>query len=569
MYLKLTKDNWDSLKFVVSCNQKDYQYLASNGIGIFIYGYPFNDSTVSWISAEDVYQLYSENELSFINDIEGVYTIVILDKIKKKCFVIVDRYGIYNLFYLRNHSFIVLSDVIGEIITHMSGIKLNKESIIEYLNFGLKLGNKTHIEDIYEFESSRIYEINEGLEVTDRVYWEFQGKSEKDKMTKEEFLTVFNEHIATAMSLSEKVSLPLTGGLDTRTILSACLPEKERLHCYTHGVKNARDVKLAQTICDYFKIRHNVYQLDEKWIRTIPSMVEKNAEIFNGLVPLITFMHVEESYTKEKDEGELFISGNVGNEIWRCILGREVVNSANMDDLSLKIIKRLNLNPNITGVYRDYSAKEVIKLLGESVKTELLRGKNTKDPVALSEAFAFRHYCSNWASNTLKATGRDFKVFAALLHRDLLQQIPLLSLSEKSSGFAQKYIVTRNNSYLASLPLDTGRTIAKNLRPRFTGYVIFLFRGSRIVLNALSQKIFKADIVRFPYFTDYPRWLRSYHREFVLEVLSYERMATKELFKKQELRKTVNLFLNGDNSLTRFMVGLMSLEIWLRRVLAK
>ena len=46
-------------------------------------------------------------------------------------------------------------------------------------------------------------------------------------------------------------------------------------------------------------------------------------------------------------------------------------------------------------------------------------------------------------------------------------------------------------------------------------------------------------------------------------------MFARELFQKPELERIVNRFLNGDNSLTRFIVGLLSLEVWLRRVLAK
>lgn len=567
MYLKLMAANFDSLRFVVSRKQNDYQYLEKDNIGIFIYGYPFNASIDSWIAPADVYQQYSRNGLSFINDIEGLYTVIILDKTKKKCFVIVDRYGVYTLFYSRNRNHIILSDVISEIITHMSGIRLNQRSIIEYLNFGFKLGNKTHIEDIYEFESSRIYEINTELEMTERVYWEFKDKLEEGKMTKEEFLTAFNAHIATAKSLAKKLCLPLTGGLDTRTILSACIPEKERLHCYTHGTKNASDAKLARTICHHFGIRHSFYELNEEWIKTIPSMVEKNAEIFNGLVPSVTFMHVEESYTKEDTEGESFISGNMGNEIWRCLLGRRVVDSTSIDDVSLIITKLYEgMNANVAGVYYDYGDKEVTKLLEESVRTELLMGKNVQDPVALSEIFVFRNHCSNWASNTLKATGKHFKAFAAFLHKDLVQQIPRMSLAEKTNGSIQKHIIASNNSYLANLPLDTGGTITNSLSTRLRGHIRLLSLYSRLAMNKISRKIFKANIIRTPYFTDYPGWLRSHHKEFVLEVLSYEKMVTKELFKKQELGKTVNSFLNGDNSLTQFIVGLISLEIWLKRV---
>jgi asparagine synthetase B (glutamine-hydrolysing) len=574
MYLELAEaDSWNEMRITLQEKlQKDYDYYEKENIEVFIYGYPYHEAKVSWLSASDLHQTYLEYGTDFIDEIEGCYTIIILDKIKEKCFVIADRYGVYTLFYLRNHDHIILSDVIGEIITHMSDARLNWESIIEYLNYGFRLGNKTHIVDIYQFEPSRTYEINKGLEMTETVYWESQDKLEEDKMTKEEFLTTFNAHIDTAMSLSKKVCSPLTGGLDTRTILSACIPKKERLHCYTHGTKKASDVKLAQTICNHFDIRHSFYELNEEWIRNLPSMVEQNAEIFNGLIPSISYMHVEESLAKESGQGDLFISGRLGNEIWRCIFGGTTAGSTNMDDVSLILMKRLAGGFQIvTGVYHDYSDQEVIKLLKESVKTELLKGKNAKDSVALSEAFAFRSYCFNWASNSLKVEGKHFKLFAAYLHKDLLQQLSLISLTEKTKGSIQKRIITKNDSYLANLPfeLDTGRIVTGNLSQKLKGYISLFYLDFRYAVNMISRKIFKTDIFRIPYYTDYAGWLRSHHREFVLEVLSYEKMITKELFKKPELEKTVNSFLKGDNSLARFIIGLISLELWLRRVLAK
>jgi hypothetical protein len=568
MYLKLTKTDFDSLKFVVTRKQNDYQYLEKDDIATFIYGYPFNYATDSWLSANDVYQAYLRDGLSFVNDTEGVYSIIVLDKVKKKCFVIVDRYGIYSMFYLRNDDYIILSDVISEITAHMSNIRLNKEKIIEYLNFGFTPGNETHIEGIYEFESSRVYEINQELEMTERIYWESRGSLEEGRMTKEEFRAVFNKHIQTAMSLNKKVCSPLTGGLDTRTILSACISEKERLHCYTHGMKKAPDVRLAQTICQHFGIGHSFYELSKEWIKTIPSLAKKRAEVFNGLVPSVNIVHVEESYTKASAKGELLISGIMGNEIWRCLLGKKVVDSTNIDDVSLKITERVTgINPKVTGVYRDYDDKEVINLLKETVKTELLTAKKAKDPVALSETFVFRNYCSNWASHSLRAMGKHFKVFAACLHRDLIPQIYLMSLAEKTNGSIQKYIITKNSSYLASLPFDTGETITSNLGTRFRDFIRLLSVRFRAAVNLISEKILKLDIFRvYPFYTDYPGWLRRHHKEFILEVLSYEEMATRELFKRQELEKAVNLFLNGDNSLARFVVGLMSLEMWLKRV---
>jgi len=571
MFLKLTTINWDQCKFVVNKKQKDYDYFEKSNLIIFIYGYPFNSSTNHWISSNDVYQMYLKSKFDFIENIEGIYSILIFDKIKNKYFLITDRYGIYNLFYLKNNKHIIISDTIDEIINHMQQIKLNKGSIIEYLNFGFKLGNKTHIEGIYEFESSAIYQINKELEIAEEFYWNILDLTEKDKLTNEKFQTIFNEHVLTAMTLSEKKSLPLTGGLDTRTILSACLPKMERLHCYTHGPKNHGDIKLAQKICEHFGIKYNSYTWDENWIKKLPSNLEKNALIFNGLFSL-GYLHVIESFKKESLSQELFITGVLGNQLFRHHpFGNKIVDSIDLNDISLFIIQNLpsvlyfktDLTSYYNNLFIDYNSKETIDLIRDSIKIELTKAKNVKKPKDLTEFFLFKTYCSNVASHSLKLTGKYFKVFSPFFHKDLLQQIHFMSLKEKTQGSIQKYIIYKNNSYLADLPYTPSNRFLKYMK-------LFIYK--------VSKKLLKKNIINSPLIADYAEWMRNYHKDFLLNILDYDKMITKGFFRKKEFEQIVELFLTDNQSLTnkkeillaysieKFILNIMSLEIWLRSI---
>ena len=564
MFLQLPFSSWDMVKFVLREDHKDYDHFEKNdNLIVFIYGYPFKEGR--WLSAENTSELYSDHYLDFINDIDGIYSIIILDRIKGKCFVITDRYGIYTMFYFKNADFILISDTISEIIPYISSITFNHQRMIEYLHFGYKLGNGTFIESILEFESAKIYEIDKALEIKEQLYWDFFCKSKEDKIPQEDLCEIFNGHIRTALNLEERISLPLTGGIDTRTILSACLPEKDRLHCYTHGIPNTKDIRLAQKICKHFDIEHTIYELTEEWVQTIPSMFQEHSELFNGLVAALRYFHVKESYQKEESKGDLFLSGMLGNEIWRCFFGNQVANCKSRDDVAFNIAKRVMANDKLNSVYRGHNREELLNLIKSSVKDELVKAQNVTDPVNLSEYFVLRNYCSNWAGNNFKAAGRHFKIFPPFLNKDIIPQIPLMDLSEKRDGSLQKHIIARNSSYLANLFSDTGATVNDVLTSRFKHYgktalqkTIF-GRSVVKVLNSLRKKDKSPD-----YFVDYATWLRHYHKLFLLAVLSYDRMLTKDLFRKSELEKVINLFLDGDNSLCGFIMNIVSLEMWLK-----
>lgn len=565
MRLSLSKKDWNQVSFEIKAHQKDYSHMEENGLSVFIYGYPFSAISRRWLSPQDVLRLYPIKGLEFIDDVEGVFTIVILDKTKKLCSVIVDRYGIYSLFYMKKKDSIILSDRLEEITAHAPSTTLNRQSIIEYLNFGHKLGNKTHIKDIYEFEGATVYQIDKQLKISQKAYWKFLGRPRGDNVSDEQLYDMFNDHIMTAMNLEEKVSLPLTGGVDTRTIFSACIPNKNRLHCYTHGVKNAFDATTARGICKHFRVPHSFYELEKDWVRDIPRELERNADIFNGLVPALSWLHINSSYEQEKDRGELLMLGVLGNQLWRAAFAPKIDDSMNIDDVSRAIVgKYTKVNASLT-VYDDYNAEGVVGLLRDSVKDELTKDPNADNPVRLCELFAMRNYSYNWAGNSIKFMGKHFKIFGSLLHKEILQYIPLISFKEKRQGRLQKYIITKNSPYLGSLFLDNEETI-NNLSAVKRHIVLFL-QDYRLGLNKISKKLLKRDIFKVPtaVYTDYPSWLR-YHERFLLEILDYRHMLSRRLFNRSKLEGLIDSFLEGDNSLTKFMLHLVSLEMWLRRI---
>ena len=165
----------------------------------------------------------------------------------------------------------------------------------------------------------------------------------------------------------------------------------------------------------------------------------------------------------------------------------------------------------------------------------------------------------------MKLTGKYFKIFSSYLHRDLLQDISCMSLEGKIYGDIQKYTIINNNIYLANTLLDTDRAVNDNLNVKIKSNIILLSKYFRIAMNKISRKVLKRDIFRTQLRHNYPDWLRKYHKKFILDTVSYEKMVTKNIFKKQELEKIVDLYLKGDNSLAQFISNLISLELWLKK----
>ena len=128
MLLRLSFSNWDTVRFAFTDDRKDCDsFDTKEGLLVFVYGYPFKED--HWVSAQEIAGLCSEGGFGFVHDIDGVYSIVVLDRIKRQCFVIVDRYGVYTLFYTQSDDSVLISDSVRELVRNMPRVTLSETRV--------------------------------------------------------------------------------------------------------------------------------------------------------------------------------------------------------------------------------------------------------------------------------------------------------------------------------------------------------------------------------------------------------------------------------------------------------
>jgi hypothetical protein len=554
----------------------DYNISGNSDLCVFIYGHPFDPYSKTWISAEWVLNEYENDKLDFVSSIEGIYSIIIHDSIINKRFVISDRYGIYSLFYFKDDNNVKISDDLQEIARELSKFSFNEYSIIEFLNFGFKLGTKTHIDGIYEFDSARIYEINGELEISERIYWEFSPCSSADLMSKEEFRHVFNAHVDLAMSLNGHICFPLSGGIDTRMMLSACLDKKNRFHCFTYGVPESRDIKVADKICRHYRIDHNKYFLTDSIIHDFPNNIYNYSRVFNGNISTLMFLlHNMISYEEERKVGDVLLSGVGANEIWRSLLWHwgtrwddQHADKSNTDrDVSTTLFDIFSRNKNnaLFKLYKNYSYDEIRALLINSILSDLNKAEANNDAIQKCCLFMFKNYLGNVASNVLKFMGKQLKIFPVYLHKDLLLQISHFPLAERNTGQIQKYVISKNSRYLSNILANNGVKLSNSLVSNFKRST-WLIKSK---IDGIANRLFigldlELSFHSFIKEVNYSEWTRQYSKTLEKSILDYVSMKTSSLFLPHQLDRALLIYQDGDNSLTSFFSNLMSFELWVK-----
>jgi len=552
------RKSWDGVG-ISTADGPPRDHHDGGGVEVAVAGYPYDGRRVAWLAAEDIHRRYLEGGAALTDDLEGSFAIIILDRNARRCFVLIDPYKIFTLFHAKlPDGRMIISDAVSEITPRLAGIQVDKTAALEFFNFGFVLGSKTLLEGVGMFEPGRIYTMDERLEFSVESYWSFLGK--EGKTTANGLIEAFDSHVSNGLRLSDRICMPLTGGLDSRTVLSACLGARERLHCYTHGRRSSDDVRIARKIARRFGIRYDYYEIGAETIENIPAVALSMSLPCNGLLNTVTSAHFPASYERESVHGDIFFSG-IGGELLRSYYMPAGADRLGARGAFAGALRRKIQLGSDNGVYRGMTAAEVSAVLDESVRTEL-SGYGADDPQALAECFYLENRIGNFLALSMRLVGRYFRTFNPFLEKEMLRMIPRLPAPEKAGGELQRRIILRNAPELARILMDRARIVDSGDSAALMKHLV---RRPFVLAKIYSNKITGRRLFNFS-FTDYYSWLKRRHRSFVLETLDYERMLLRDLFDRDRLENLKAGFLDTRSDLLGFVTNIMSAEIFLERL---
>ncbi len=207
--------------------------------------------------------------VDFLKYIEGMFSIVIYDKIQNKIILIRDRFGIKPLFYSFNKENVVFSSEIKGILkTEMVNKKLNLTAIDSYLSFLCVIDNLTPFENIFKLRPGEMITINLDTGNTkNEYYWDL----EKIDLLDNEEIVINNVFSKIDLSIQEQMQSDvnfgcfLSGGLDSSInaiLMSKHLKEPVKTLSVFFDHKQYNEIKYSRLIND--KIQSKGYEKEIK-----------------------------------------------------------------------------------------------------------------------------------------------------------------------------------------------------------------------------------------------------------------------------------------------------------------
>jgi len=249
-------------------------------------------------SIEDVdflIALYGRDRQNYLRRLRGSFNAFIIDKSEKKLIIVNDRFGLRPLFYYQQGTKLVFASEVNGLLRY-DGIKktINLAGLADFFHFGFLLGTKTYFTDIEILAPGSTLTLQDGnLRV--QKYWSLtfaqEGQKHSEQEYAEQLASAIKEGVTANLEGGFQFGLPLSGGLDSRTI-AACIPKEQYpVLVYTWGLPDSAEVRTARKVTDKLGLeQHNMQRTPEQFVEHFHEAVMMTDGMIPANLPLANFL---------------------------------------------------------------------------------------------------------------------------------------------------------------------------------------------------------------------------------------------------------------------------------------
>jgi asparagine synthase (glutamine-hydrolysing) len=279
----------------------------------------FEGNSAAWMV-----HLYEERGDSFFEELNGLFSGLLIDKRQQKAFLFNDRYGMERLYYHEGRDGFFFASEAKALLRVLPELRaFDEDGLAQFLHHGCTLDGKTLFRDITLLPAASLWAFN-GYSSEKRRYflpssWESQSQLAA-KSFSAELEKTFTRVLPRYFESDGEIGISLTGGLDTRMIM-ACRPQmSDRLVSYTFAGPTGEtlDAQLASRVAAACGIPHHVLRIGHDFFSDFASLVDRTVYITDGCFGVCG---AHEIYLNNQARGlaPVRLTGNFGSEILRGV----------------------------------------------------------------------------------------------------------------------------------------------------------------------------------------------------------------------------------------------------------
>ena len=524
-------------------------YDEDSDVTLIFSGDCFKDpQTIDTVGKNWIIQKYAKLGERFVEELNGLFSGLLIDGRRNRAFLFNDRYGIERIYCHQANTGMYFSSEAKALLHVRPELRAFDESgVAQYLAFGCTMGEQTLFRGVSVLPGGSMWSLAHGEIQSKTRYFKPSAWEVQEPLTEQQFDSEFSEtfqRILPRYTEDDKiVGISLTGGLDSRMVM-ACLPKTNTTHsCYTFVGENGLtlDARLAAKIAGSLGLAHSALRIEPEFLRHFDAYFDRTVYVTDGCATAVS-SHEIYFNAQARQISPVRLTGNFGSEVLR----------------SVSTFKPLGLQA---------------RLLSDSyAKAVAVEARRAPSDGAHSVTFAaFREI--PYSLFGLFAAGRSQVTFRTpYLDNDLVALAYRAPAALPLSHLPALNLIKRANPRLASIPTDRGEVLGdsgfQRAFRRAFGEVTFKldyyhkeglpwsFSAFDPLLNLLSP----LGILGLHKFLPYRCWFRKELASIVMERLSSSRVREAPWWARSAPETLARTHIAGHANYVRELNAVLSLE---------
>ena len=524
--------------------------------------------TVEENTGQFLLDLYMQYGLNFINDLNGRFSIALLDKTDKKLHLITDRYGFSNLYYWHSHDEMMFASEYKSMTWYEKISKeVDKKGLSDFMSLGYCTRDRTFFKSIKLVPQACILTYAGSGRPVPYRYWDYTFYSEADPLyIEEDYIDQFYQKLKTAterqLKYTDNLLIPLSSGYDSRA-LSGMIEKAEypnRVNTISYGKDNSFDVVYGRKIAKKLKFPHVHIPIEtdylEKYSQRFVWLTEGSVNCMNAHMLLLYPLILEKGYTSVLTGffGDIIC----GSAAWIYSVG---IHGSNDDESIFQQQYQVHANIMNDREMKCYLKDELYsKLGGETFNS--LKSRYFECP-SNSRYFRSRYFSIHerqrrYTSFNLYLFDFVTRVIAPFIDREFVEWVCHIPPSLAVYQNCYRKMINKHLSRVASVPHnETGLPLNASWLRKGLQWRLERFNRHSLLNKTIGRKYARMN----DNYINSADAIRTGSREFVFRHIKNDPFLS-EFFNMDEIRRMLADHLSGRSNEYGKITALLTLSLW-------
>lgn len=303
-------------RYHIIFNGEIYNYIELKE-SLVAKGYKFRTNS----DTEVLLNLYIDSGTSRFGELNGMWALIIYDKIKNSIVVSRDRFGVKPVYILEQDGVVFFASEIKQLLLFKSSKKVNHQVMANYLHYYLlDYNDETFFDDIYKLPAMHnlTIDLHSGKKVLEK-YWGFSDidlTQQSDHEIVQEYKNLLSSAVSIRLRSDVKVGNTLSGGLDSSSI-AVLAHQQTNGNIYNYSVisnnKEVSEERFVDYLIDHNGINVHKINFDDvnPW-DNLPNVIWHHDEPILSLSTVAHYKMLER--LKKESDIVVVLSGQGGDE---------------------------------------------------------------------------------------------------------------------------------------------------------------------------------------------------------------------------------------------------------------